>query len=109
MTALGAGLALLVGIVLGLLGGGGSVLTVPILIYALHVPVKQAIATSLCVVGLVAFIGFISHVRQRTVVGLLDRAHHAVRRQRHVEVTDAQVAQRVDHRVLDRRRRTHGG
>ncbi|MEO8576084.1 MAG: sulfite exporter TauE/SafE family protein [Gemmatimonadales bacterium] len=67
MTALGAGLALLVGIVLGLLGGGGSVLTVPILVYALHVPVKQAIATSLCVVGLVAVIGFVSHARQRTV------------------------------------------
>lgn len=67
MTAVGAGLALLVGIVLGLLGGGGSVLTVPILIYGLNVPVKQAIATSLCVVGLVALIGFISHARQRTV------------------------------------------
>ena len=67
MTALGAGLALLVGFVLGLLGGGGSVLTVPILIYALNVPVKQAIATSLCVVGLVAFIGFLTHARQRTV------------------------------------------
>ncbi len=67
MSAFGAGLALLVGFVLGLLGGGGSVLTVPILIYALHVPVKQAIATSLCVVGLVAFIGFLSHLRQKTV------------------------------------------
>ena len=67
MTALGALLALLVGFVLGLLGGGGSVLTVPILIYALDVPVKPAIATSLCVVGLVAFIGFLSHARQRTV------------------------------------------
>jgi uncharacterized membrane protein YfcA len=67
MTLPGAGLALLVGFVLGLLGGGGSVLTVPILIYALHVPVKPAIATSLCVVGLVAFIGFISHWRQGTV------------------------------------------
>jgi uncharacterized membrane protein YfcA len=67
MTLLGAGLALLVGFVLGLLGGGGSVLTVPILIYALHVPVKPAIATSLCVVGLVAFIGFLSHLRQKTV------------------------------------------
>jgi uncharacterized membrane protein YfcA len=67
MTLLGAGLALLVGFVLGLLGGGGSVLTVPILIYALHVPVKPAIATSLCVVGLVAFIGFLSHLRQGTV------------------------------------------
>ena len=67
MTTLGAGLALLVGFVLGLLGGGGSVLTVPILIYALHVPVKPAIATSLCVVGVVAFIGFLTHARQGTV------------------------------------------
>ncbi|HEU4879198.1 MAG TPA: sulfite exporter TauE/SafE family protein [Gemmatimonadaceae bacterium] len=67
MTAIGGILALAVGFVLGLLGGGGSVLTVPILIYALHVPVKLAIATSLFVVGMVAFIGFITHVRQRTV------------------------------------------
>lgn len=67
MTLLGGALALLVGLVLGLLGGGGSVLTVPVLIYVLHVPVKPAIAMSLCVVGLVAFIGFISHLRQGTV------------------------------------------
>src|SRR5215212_1320797 len=67
MTVIGGALALLVGFVLGLLGGGGSVLTVPILIYALHVPVKPAIAMSLVVVGLVAFIGFIGHARQRTV------------------------------------------
>jgi uncharacterized membrane protein YfcA len=67
MTALGAALALLVGLVLGLLGGGGSVLTVPILVYVLHVPVKPAIAMSLGVVGLVAMIGFLSHLRQRTV------------------------------------------
>jgi hypothetical protein len=67
MTALGAALALLVGLSLGLLGGGGSILTVPILVYVLHVPVKPAIAMSLCVVGLVAMIGFLSHLRQRTV------------------------------------------
>jgi len=67
MTFLGGALALLVGLVLGLLGGGGSVLTVPILVYVLHVPVKPAIAMSLCVVGLVALIGFLSHLRQRTV------------------------------------------
>ncbi|HEY0241106.1 MAG TPA: sulfite exporter TauE/SafE family protein [Gemmatimonadaceae bacterium] len=67
MTVLGAALAAVVGFVLGLLGGGGSVLTVPILIYALHIPVKPAIAMSLCVVGLVAFIGFLSHARQGTV------------------------------------------
>jgi len=54
-------------LVLGLLGGGGSVLTVPILIYVLQVPVKAAIATSLGVVGLVALIGFLTHLKQRTV------------------------------------------
>lgn len=42
-------------------------LTVPILIYVLHVPVKEAIAMSLGVVGLVALIGFLSHLKQRTV------------------------------------------
>lgn len=67
MTVIGGILALAVGLLLGLLGGGGSVLTIPILVYALHVPVKPAIATSLCVVGLVAFIGFLMHARQGTV------------------------------------------
>jgi uncharacterized membrane protein YfcA len=67
VTPLAGALAFLVGLVLGLLGGGGSVLTVPIFIYALHLPVKPAIAMSLCVVGIVAFIGFISHWRQGTV------------------------------------------
>ena len=67
MTVVGGVLALLVGLVLGLLGGGGGVLTVPILVYVLHVPVKAAIPMSLCVVGLVAVIGFISHLRQGTV------------------------------------------
>jgi uncharacterized membrane protein YfcA len=64
---LAGALAFLVGLVLGLLGGGGSVLTVPIFVYALHVPVKPAIAMSLCVVGIVALIGFVSHLRQKTV------------------------------------------
>ena len=64
---LGGALALVVGLSLGLLGGGGSVLTVPILVYVLHVPVKPAIAMSLCVVGLVALIGFLSHLRERNV------------------------------------------
>ena len=67
MTLLGGALGFIVGFVLGLLGGGGSVLTVPILIYVLHVPVRPAIAMSLVVVGLVAFIGFIGHARQGTV------------------------------------------
>jgi uncharacterized membrane protein YfcA len=67
MTAIGAALAIIVGFVLGLLGGGGGVLTVPILVYGLHLPVKAAVPTSLCVVGLVAVIGFLSHLRQGNV------------------------------------------
>lgn len=64
---LGMGLALLVGFVLGLLGGGGSILALPIFLYVFLVPVKPAIAMSLAVVGMSALIGFASHWRQGTV------------------------------------------
>jgi uncharacterized membrane protein YfcA len=39
-----------IGLMLGLLGGGGSILTVPLLVYGLGLPGKEAIATSLLVV-----------------------------------------------------------
>jgi uncharacterized membrane protein YfcA len=67
VTAVGAGLALAVGIVLGLLGGGGSILAVPIFLYVFQIPPKPAIAMSLVVVGMSAFIGFLTHWRQGTV------------------------------------------
>lgn len=67
MTLLAAGLAVLVGATLGLLGAGGSILTVPILLYVLDVPVKSAIAMSLPVVGTSAFAGFLLHRRQSGV------------------------------------------
>ena len=67
MTVFGVGLALVVGVVLGLLGGGGSLLAVPIFLYVFHIPPKPAIAMSLVVVGMTAFVGFLTHVRQRTV------------------------------------------
>ncbi len=67
MTALGAGLALAVGVVLGLLGGGGSILAVPIFLFVFHVPPKPAIAMSLVVVGMSALVGFLTHWRQGTV------------------------------------------
>lgn len=67
MTTLGAALALIVGFVMGLLGGGGAVLALPILIYALRVPVKSAIAMSLAVISVAAFIGFLAHLAQGTV------------------------------------------
>ena len=63
MIALTAGLAVLVGIVLGLLGGGGSILMVPLLAYVAGTDAKQAIATSLLVVGATSTIGAISHAR----------------------------------------------
>lgn len=60
-------LALVVGVVLGLLGGGGSILALPIFLYVFLVPVKSAIAMSLAVVGMSAGVGFLSHWRQGTV------------------------------------------
>lgn len=64
---LGMMLALLVGGVLGLLGGGGSILALPIFLYVFLVPTKPAIAMSLAVVGMSAFVGFLTHWRQGTV------------------------------------------
>ncbi len=67
MTTFGVGLALTVGLVLGLLGGGGSILAVPIFLYVFGIPPKPAIAMSLVVVGMSALVGFITHWRQGTV------------------------------------------
>ncbi|NUQ12495.1 MAG: sulfite exporter TauE/SafE family protein [Gemmatimonadaceae bacterium] len=60
-------LGLGVGVVLGLLGGGGSILAVPIFLYVFQVPAKPAIAMSLAVVSLSAFVGFLGHWRQGSV------------------------------------------
>jgi uncharacterized membrane protein YfcA len=67
VNPLGIALALLVGFVLGLLGGGGSILALPVFLYVLRVPTKPAIAMSLAVVGMSAFVGFLTHWRQGTV------------------------------------------
>jgi hypothetical protein len=60
-------LSLLVGVSLSLLGGGGSILTVPILLYAAHLEPHQAIVASLFVVGTTSAIGSISHARHGRV------------------------------------------
>ena len=60
-------LAAPVGLVLGLLGGGGTVLTVPILLYGLKMENKEAIATSLLIVAATSFIAAISHAFHRTI------------------------------------------
>lgn len=60
-------LALVVGAALGLLGGGGSILTVPIFVYLLDIDPKAAIAMSLGVVAMVSLFGVRSHWREGRV------------------------------------------
>src|SRR5690242_2607162 len=56
-------LAGLIGISLGLLGGGGSILAVPLLVYVARLPTKEAIATSLLVVGTTSAVAVLPHAR----------------------------------------------
>jgi hypothetical protein len=67
MTELGFGLAALIGLSLGLLGGGGSILTVPVFVYVLGFDAKPAIAMSLGVVGVASLFGGIGHWRAGNV------------------------------------------
>ena len=60
--------ALSIGLSLGLLGSGGSILTVPVLVYLMREPEKVAIAESLAIVGLIAAAGAVP----RWAKGLVD-------------------------------------
>lgn len=60
--------ALFIGVVLGLIGGGGSILTVPILVYLLFVNPVTATAYSLFVVGVSSLVGAIRNIQK----GLVD-------------------------------------
>lgn len=55
--------AVVMGLSLGLIGGGGSILTVPILVYLFQVDAVLATAYSLFIVGLTSLVGSVSHVR----------------------------------------------
>ncbi|MEI5525489.1 sulfite exporter TauE/SafE family protein [Streptomyces brasiliscabiei] len=63
MIAVVIAASLLIGVSLGVLGGGGSILTVPILVYLAGMGTKEAIATSLFVVGVTSAAGVVSHAR----------------------------------------------
>ncbi|MER5712903.1 sulfite exporter TauE/SafE family protein [Streptomyces sp. NPDC002122] len=67
MTALIVAASLLIGVSLGILGGGGSILTVPILVYLAGQDTKEAIATSLFVVGVTSLAALIPHARAHRV------------------------------------------
>ncbi len=60
--------AMFIGVVLGLIGGGGSILTVPILVYLLFVNPVTATAYSLFVVGVSSLVGAIRNIQK----GLVD-------------------------------------
>ncbi len=59
--------ALVIGVVLGLIGGGGSILTVPVLVYLLGVNPLTATAYSLFIVGMSALIGALQNMRKNLV------------------------------------------
>lgn len=77
-------LAASIGLVLGALGGGGSILTVPAVVYGLGIDPKQAVAMSLPIVALSSIVGTIElagrvglcsdSLRQRAVT-YLEREH----------------------------------
>jgi uncharacterized membrane protein YfcA len=60
-------LSAVIGLSLGLIGGGGSILTVPILVYFLDVAPHEAVAMSLAVVGATSLFGSYLHYRADNV------------------------------------------
>ena len=61
---LGLILSCLIGLSLGLIGGGGSIITVPVLVYLLGVEPHDAVGMSLAVVGATSLVGSFLHQRR---------------------------------------------
>ena len=59
--------ALIIGLILGLTGGGGSILTVPVLVYLFAVEPILATAYSLFIVGFTSGIGSITYFKKGLV------------------------------------------
>ena len=59
--------ALFIGVTLGLLGSGGSILTVPVLTYIVGQETKVAIAGSLMIVGIISLFSVVPYARQKLV------------------------------------------
>ena len=67
MIALGYVCAVIIGLTLGVLGSGGSILTVPVLVYLMHYNPIIATGYSLFIVGLTSLTGAISYMRKNLV------------------------------------------
>jgi uncharacterized membrane protein YfcA len=78
MLIAGVMCALAIGVALGLFGGGGSILTVPVLSQAFGLSAHDAIATSLVVVGVTSASALVGHVRRGHVRWRLGLAFGAV-------------------------------
>ncbi|CCG02569.1 sulfite exporter TauE/SafE family protein [Blastococcus saxobsidens] len=63
LITLTVALAAVVGVTLGLLGGGGSILMVPLLVYVVGMGAEEAIAASLVVVGVTSAVSVLGHAR----------------------------------------------
>ncbi len=64
MELLGFFLAIAIGLLLSLLGGGGSILTVPVLVYLFHIPPALATAYSLLIVGASSAVASATYLRR---------------------------------------------
>lgn len=67
MELIGYAACILIGVILGILGGGGSILSIPILVYLLHIDVVMASAYSLFIVGTTSFVGAIPKYKKHLV------------------------------------------
>jgi uncharacterized membrane protein YfcA len=67
MEILGYAVSILIGVVLGLMGGGGSILTIPVLVYLFHVEPVLATAYSLFIVGTTSFVAAIPKYKEHLV------------------------------------------
>lgn len=67
MELIGFFASIVIGISLGLIGGGGSILTVPVLVYLFGVEPVLATAYSLFIVGLTSLVGSVAYFRKQLV------------------------------------------
>lgn len=67
MAILGYFFALLIGLVMGIIGGGGSIMSVPVFAYIFHIDAITATTLSLFVVGVTSAVGSVNFIKSRTV------------------------------------------
>jgi uncharacterized protein len=67
MEAAGYFAAIFVGLILGLLGGGGSILSIPILVYLFHIEPVKASGYSLFIVGITSLVGAVPKYKDHLV------------------------------------------